>query len=148
MERRDADVEYEQMLLSRYAIAQHRTEDGLERSAYLLLSRLHVQGPMSIAELSEAFRLDASTLQRQTTAAMKAGLIERIPDPDGGMARKLVISADGLERLQRARTRYVSAIGEIMGDWSAGEVSQFADLLRRFNEAIEQRGAATWPRKD
>lgn len=42
----------------------------------------------------------------------------------------------------------VSATGEITGEWSAGEVSQFADLLRRFNEAIEQRGAATWPRKD
>lgn len=82
------EVEYEQMLLSRHTFLNKgggRRKDGvLERSAYILLSRIRVQGPMSIGELSEAFGLDASTLNRQTAAAMRAGLVERIPDPDGG----------------------------------------------------------------
>src|SRR6188472_1211030 len=62
------EVEYEQMLLSRHEVMRHRTGQ-LERSAYVLLSRIRLQGPMSIGELSEAFGLDASTLNRQTAAA-------------------------------------------------------------------------------
>ena len=52
------EVEYEQMLLSRHGWMNHRggrTKDGvLERSAYILLSRIRIQGPMSIGELSDA----------------------------------------------------------------------------------------------
>ncbi|MGA9582203.1 MAG: helix-turn-helix domain-containing protein, partial [Allosphingosinicella sp.] len=75
MARRIEDIEYEQMLQSRFTIAQHRQKDGLDRSAYLLLARIQAEGPKSIGELSELFRLDASTVQRQTGAAMSAGLI-------------------------------------------------------------------------
>ncbi|MBA8817154.1 DNA-binding MarR family transcriptional regulator [Microbacterium halimionae] len=137
MERRIADIEYEQMLLSRYAIAQHRADDGLDRSAYLLLSRIHTQGPMSISELSEAFRLDISTVQRQTTAATRESLLERIPDPDGGIARKFTVTTHGVARLRAVRERSTRALDQILGDWSSEEIALFADMLHRFNLDIE-----------
>ncbi|MCP9948511.1 MarR family winged helix-turn-helix transcriptional regulator [Actinomadura madurae] len=67
----------------------------LERSAYILLSRVRIEGPMSIRQLSEAFDLDPSTLNRQTSAMLRAGLVERIPDPEGGIARKFRITSEG-----------------------------------------------------
>lgn len=137
MKSRIADIEYEQMLLSRYAIAQHRSGDGLDRSVYLLLSRLHLQGPMTISELSEALRLDASTVQRQTGAAMRDGLLERIPDPDGGIARKFSVTTHGASRLQAVRERSIEALEQILSGWSSEDVGQFADLLHRFNIDIE-----------
>lgn len=77
-------VEFETMLLGRYTINQrYPLESGLlERSAYLLLSRLQTEGAMSIGQLSDAFGLDTSTLNRQTGALLRAGLVERIPDPE------------------------------------------------------------------
>nr|MYU47814.1 hypothetical protein [Streptomyces sp. SID7803] len=53
------EVEYEQMLLGRHSLADHRGGGRhkyalLDRSAYILLSRLRVQGPMSNGELSDA----------------------------------------------------------------------------------------------
>ncbi len=150
MTRPTHEVEYEQMLLSRHGLQGHaggRRKDGLlERSAYILLSRIRVQGPMSIGELSDAFDLDASTLNRQTTAAMRAGLVERIPDPDGGMARKFRITEEGVRMLDEERTGMIRSLDRVMADWTDGEIAVFASYLRRFNAGIEQLGGRPWPR--
>jgi hypothetical protein len=62
------------MLLGRHILAfqGRRDAEGLDRSGYILLSRIRVEGPISIGELSEALRLDASTLNRQTAALLAA----------------------------------------------------------------------------
>lgn len=93
-------LERELMLLSRHQVLVRRERDPerLERSAYLLLSRIDTQGPMSIGELAEAFGLDTSTVNRQTAALLRCGLAERVADPGGGMARKLRITAEGARR--------------------------------------------------
>ncbi|MYT22131.1 MarR family transcriptional regulator, partial [Streptomyces sp. SID7760] len=48
-------LERELMLLSRHQVLARRERDPerLERSAYLLLSRIDTQGPMSIGQLAE-----------------------------------------------------------------------------------------------
>ncbi|AJE86762.1 MarR family transcriptional regulator [Streptomyces physcomitrii] len=146
------EVEYEQMLLSRHTFLNQRggrRKDGLlERSAYILLSRIRVQGPMSIGELSEAFGLDASTLNRQTAAAMRAGLVDRVQDPGGGMARKFRITEVGERMLDEEREGIVRALDEVMTDWSAEDVRAFAGYLRRFNTGIERLGGRPWPREE
>lgn len=136
-ERRVSDIEYEQMLLSRYTIARYPDADRLDRSVYLLLGRIAGQGPMSIGELSAAFRLDVSTLQRQTTVAIRDGLLERILDPSGGVARKLALTELGRDALERTRSHSVEALERIMGDWSTADVNMLAELLHRFNASIE-----------
>lgn len=137
MERRIADIEYEQMLLSRFTVAQHRAGDGLDRSVYLLMSRIATQGPMSISELSMAFRLDASTLQRQTTVAVRDGFLERILDPAGSAARKFSLTTLGEARLREVSEHSVSALERILADWPDADVNKFAELMHRFNVSIE-----------
>ncbi|MFG3258885.1 MarR family winged helix-turn-helix transcriptional regulator [Streptomyces sp. NPDC048172] len=153
MERTDRptqEVEYEQMLLSRHGLPLHRgarRKGGvMERSAYILLSRIRVQGPMSIGELSDAFGLDASTLNRQTAAAMRAGLVERIPDPEGGMARKFRLTGEGARLLDEEREGLVEALDRVMADWADEDIAVFASYLRRFNTDIERLGGRPWPR--
>ncbi|WP_254678391.1 MarR family winged helix-turn-helix transcriptional regulator [Curtobacterium sp. SGAir0471] len=140
-----AEIEYAQMLLARHSQAQHRKEGSLERSAYLLLSRINAQGPMTIGELSEAFGLDASTLQRQTTAAVKAGVLERIPNPDGGMARRFRLTDHGSSELEEARRRFVDALGTVLSEWDPDDLDAFAGYLKRFNADIERTGGRSWP---
>ncbi|MFI7344590.1 MarR family winged helix-turn-helix transcriptional regulator [Streptomyces sp. NPDC050085] len=138
------------MLLSRYLHLHknkgRRPDSVLERSAYILLSRIRVEGPMSIGQLGDAFGLDASTLNRQTAAAMRAGLVERIPDPDGGMARKFRITEEGERRLDEERAGTVASLDRIMADWPDGDIAAFADYLRRFNADIERLHGMPWPR--
>ncbi|WP_405792019.1 MarR family winged helix-turn-helix transcriptional regulator [Streptomyces sp. NBC_01506] len=145
------EVEYEQMLLSRHTFLSQRGGRGkdsvLERSAYILLSRIRLQGPMSIGELSDAFGLDASTLNRQTAAAMRAGFVERIPDPDGGMARKFRITEEGARVLDEDRERIVQSLDRVMSDWPEEDIAAFAAYLKRFNTDIERLGGRPWPRQ-
>lgn len=150
MARPTREVEYEQMLLSRHTFLHQRggrrNDGSLERSAYVLLSRIRMQGPMSIGELSEAFGLDASTLNRQTAAVMRAGLAERIPDPDGGMARKFRITDRGVRLLDEEREGIVQSLDHIMVGWPDEDIAAFASYLRRFNADIERIGGRPWPR--
>lgn len=143
-------VEYEQMLLGRYLHlhkSKGRSQDStLDRSAYILLSRIRVQGPMSIGQLGEAFGLDASTLNRQTAAAMRAGLVERIPDPEGGLARKFSITAEGERRLDGEREGIVDSLDAIMAEWADEDIAAFAGYLKRFNTDIERIAGRPWPR--
>ncbi|MGW3908528.1 MarR family winged helix-turn-helix transcriptional regulator [Streptomyces sp. NPDC005056] len=149
MVRPTSDVEYEQMLLSRHGLVHHRNvrrEGGLERSAYILLSRIRIQGPMSIGELSAALGLDTSTLNRQTGAAMRSGLVDRIPDPDVGMARKFRITDKGASLLDEERERTVDNLDRVMADWSDEDIAGFAAYLKRFNTDIERLAGRPWPR--
>jgi len=142
-------IEYESMLLGRHVhmtARAKRTSGNLERSAYILLSRLSVQGAMSIGELSEAFELDHSTLNRQTAALLRDRLVERIPDPAGGMARKFQLTEEGTRRLELAHTEIVAVFDDLLADWSAEDIETFAGFLRRFNAEIERLSGRPWPR--
>lgn len=140
-------IEYEMTLLTRHILAMRSQREGsLDRSAYILLSRIRVEGAMSIGELSEALRLDASTLNRQTAALLRAGLVERIPDPEGGIARKFQITAEGERRLDDQRAEMISGLEGVLADWTAEDVAALAGYLKRFNTDIERLGARPWPR--
>ncbi|MFF0223421.1 MarR family winged helix-turn-helix transcriptional regulator [Streptomyces sp. NPDC004629] len=138
------------MLLGRYLHLHKGRERNpgsvLDRSAYILLSRVRREGPMSIGQLGEAFGLDASTLNRQTAAAVRAGLVERIPDPEGGMARKFRITEEGARQLERERARIIAGLDRVMADWPEADIAAFADFLRRFNSGIERIHGLPWPR--
>lgn len=152
MEKPTRLVEFETMLLGRY-LALHvshprRPTGRLEYSAYTLLSRIAAQGPMSIGELSAAFGLDASTLQRQTAAMLRDGLVDRISDPDGGMARKFRITEEGEARMESHRADNVAGLERVLTSWSPEDVAEFAGWLQRFNLDIESRSCMEWPRPE
>ncbi|GAA2872631.1 MarR family winged helix-turn-helix transcriptional regulator [Nonomuraea rubra] len=130
-------IEYETMLLG-----QHR---HLDRSAYILLSRIRMEGMMSIGQLSEAFGLDVSTLNRHTSALLRRGLAERIPDPQGGVARKFRLTEEGERYLDSERARNINGLEKVLAGWTADEVAAFAAYLKRFNTDIERLRGRSWP---
>ncbi|GHA19382.1 transcriptional regulator [Streptomyces tauricus] len=140
-------IEFETMLLGRHLYLNSPRAGGrLERSAYIVLSRIRMEGPMSIGQLSDAFGLDASTLNRQTAAMLRGNLVERIADPDGGIARKFRITAEGERRLDSHRRESVQGLERVMAGWEPEEVAAFAAYLKRFNTDIENLDERPWPR--
>ncbi|WP_327238833.1 MarR family transcriptional regulator [Streptomyces sp. NBC_01317] len=135
------------MLLGRYLhLLASRGGGRLDRSAYTLLSRIRAEGPMSIGGLSDAFGLDASTLNRQTAAMLRAGVVERIPDPGGGIARRFAITPEGERRLDSDRAGNVNGLARLLDAWTPGEAAQLADSLGRLNRDIERLDGRPWPR--
>lgn len=150
MQKPTSAIDFETMLLGRYlhlhSPRPRRTGGQLDNSAYTILFRLSMEGPMSTGQLSDALALDTSTMHRQTTAMLKAGLLDRIPDPDGGMARKFQLTAEGRARLDAEQAANVAALDRVMADWTPDDVAAFAGYLRRFNIDIERLGGRSWPR--
>ncbi|WP_269330022.1 MarR family winged helix-turn-helix transcriptional regulator [Kineosporia babensis] len=136
------------MLLARHSLSSYARKHQLDRSAYILLSLLRIKGAMSIGELSDVLGLDASTLNRQTAAAMRAGLMDRIPDPDGGIARKFVLTEAGAEALDAQRDQILISLDKVMADWPDEDIATFAQFLQRFNTDIERLAGRVWPRPD
>ena len=144
-----AHIERELMILTRHremTTPRAGTTDALDRSAYLLLSRLETEGPMSVGDFVEAFGLAASTFTRQTGALLRNGYAERIPDPAGGMARKYRITALGLERVTAQRAELTASLAHILQDWPTTRLAGFVADLERFNTDIESLTGRPWPR--
>lgn len=144
-------IEYEAMLFGRHLVAlpagrSRRRGGRLDQSAYTLLSLLDAGGPASLAELAVATGLDVSTLNRQTAALRHAGLAERFDDPDGGQARKLRLSDEGLRLLAEEREASQALLAELLADWPERDRTDLAELLGRYNRTIEERSGRRWPR--
>ncbi len=143
-------IERELMILTRQRemTAPHRLAgvDGLDRSAYVLLSRIEAQGPMSVTDLVDAFGLAPSTLTRQTAALLKDGLVERTLDPEGGIARKFRMTRKGREMLRANREVVVDGIARVVAGWTPERLDGFIADLRQFNQDIEQITGRPWPR--
>lgn len=142
-----AEVEVELSLLSRHQIhsSQHAPDRLLDRSGYALLGRLEHE-PLSLKQLAEAFRLDQSTVNRQISALRREGLVERIADPDGGVAQLLRPTRNGLARLRRDREVSRGQVGRVLDGWSERDIAQLGTLLRKFNDSIERLEGRPWPR--
>jgi DNA-binding MarR family transcriptional regulator len=138
------------MLVTRHSVLEVADrgggDDRLDRSAFILLSRIEAEGPMSIGQLADAFGLDVSTVNRQTAAMLRSGVAERIPDPGGGVARKLRITDEGLRRLRDEREWSVNGLRHVLEKWPPEEIEQLLKVLTRFNQSIEELSGKPWPR--
>ncbi|GAA0987308.1 MULTISPECIES: MarR family winged helix-turn-helix transcriptional regulator [Streptomyces violaceusniger group] len=123
------------------------TPTRLDRSGYLLLSRLDAEGAMTIGQLADAFQLDVSTVNRQTGALLRSGLVERIPDPEGGLARKLRVTPRGADRMAAERTCRQTDLSRLLESWTPEDVARFEDVLTRFNREVERQEGRAWPRE-
>jgi DNA-binding MarR family transcriptional regulator len=141
------DIERELTLVSRHQLASVAKGD-LERSAYLMLTRIDATGPMTARELAGALQLEISTVTRQVGAMLRDQLVERIPDPDGGLARRLRITSTGATRLTTDRERYRAGLGKAVSDWPADDCAELYRLLRGLNERIEALQGTPWPRPE
>ncbi|MFD5867779.1 MarR family winged helix-turn-helix transcriptional regulator [Corynebacterium sp. NPDC060344] len=143
------ELVYENMLLSRLFLQgakPHGREALIDRSAAVLLARLTAQGPMSVAELADAFTLDVSTIHRQLAAAMKHGLIEQVPSA-GSRSRKHRPTSEGTRLLDAEMAARAASAARVTGDWTDEDLATFVGLLRRFNEGVEAARERPWPRE-
>lgn len=140
-------IERELTLISRHQLAT-ATTGVLERSAYLMLSRIDATGPMTAKELATGLQLEISTVTRQVGAMLRERLVDRIPDPAGGVARRLRITQTGAARLNADRARYRGGLGTVIADWPDAECTDLYRLLRALNERIETLQGTPWPRAD
>ncbi|MFF3063404.1 MarR family winged helix-turn-helix transcriptional regulator [Oerskovia sp. NPDC057915] len=110
---------------------------SLDRSAYLLLHDLLVDGAQNVNTLADHLGLDASTVTRQVVAMEKAGHARRTRDPADGRAVLVEATTQGLESLARHRELRSELYGEVLADWSRLDRALLGELLERLNDDLD-----------
>lgn len=141
------EMQYELMLFFRYHLRPHyKARPALERSAYVLLNRLERSEPMTLKELSQALRLDSSTIHRQVGALIRHEHVAYVVGVAGEVARRIAPTEAGLQALLETRMSYEQGLRDVVGDWPEEKQRAFMGMLRDFNENVERIEGAPWPR--
>ncbi|MFF8696374.1 MarR family winged helix-turn-helix transcriptional regulator [Streptomyces sp. NPDC015144] len=147
-ERRPDDLERELTLMSRHFIASRgpRIGQSLDRSAYVLLTRLETGEPLTLKELAHTFQADVSTINRQVGTMLKHGLVERLDATTRGSARRFRPTPLGLERLEADRAISRAGAARLIEEagWDGERTQQFLTLVIEFNHGIEQLEGLAW----
>lgn len=106
---------------------------ALDHAAFPIIARLVVGGPARASTLADCLHSDVSTISRQTSALVHAGLIERRADPDDGRACLLAPTPKGEELYERVRELRNKWFAETLGDWKPDDIARLTDLLGRLN---------------
>lgn len=142
-----ARLEHEVSLLLRRARSVLRAVAGqvhpdVDAAAYAVLLVIgRAPEPLRLADLTEEFGLDKSTMSRQVSALLQLGLVARTPDPQDGRAFLLELSPEGRRRLEEVSRARHAVWRERLAGWSAGEVGALADGLTRLADALPSPGS-------
>ncbi|MET7395654.1 MarR family transcriptional regulator [Dactylosporangium sp. NPDC005572] len=112
---------------------------GLERPAYVLLSRIAVDGPFRLSALAADVSLDLSTVSRQVAALEQAGLVRRAQDPSDRRASLVEITELGTEVFTENRDRWIATWQELLAGWTPEERQIFAALFTQLNQSLAER---------
>jgi DNA-binding MarR family transcriptional regulator len=128
-------------LVRQFSSIKSRVVSGPEadHSPMFLLVKLAKHGPSRASDLAELVCADPSTVSRQVSSLVKAGLLERRSDPDDGRASILVPTALGLERVAAYGRRRAAVMQPVIADWSNQDRIDLLRLIRKYTEGIESR---------
>lgn len=104
---------------------------GLKARQFAVLSVVADDARPSQKELAEILRLDPSQVVGLVDELEKRTLVRREPDPSDRRAKVIVITSDGIELFETARTAVFAAEQKLHAMLSPEERDQLADTLRR-----------------
>ncbi len=110
---------------------------GLDAAAMPLLLTLVRCGPRRQGELAEQALLDPSTVSRYVGQLVRAGYVERRPDPQDGRAVQLAASEAGAGLAHELALRRQAGIAAALADWDPADAQRLVALLGRLNDDLE-----------
>ena len=103
---------------------------------FAVLLKLDKHGPMRASDLAEHMCADPSTVSRQVSGLVKAGLIERRSDANDGRASILIPTQAGRARIDQLAKVRGRVFAPIMAHWSADDRATFHRLLSDFKISL------------
>lgn len=119
-------------------VSRLRHQGGDVAVAHVLMELLD-RGPQRVGEIAQSLGTDPSTVSRQVTALVEAGLVERRAHPGDGRAHLLAATESGEHRCVAGRRRRVDVVAAVLADWPAEDRLRLADLLGRFADDMHAR---------
>jgi len=108
----------------------------LQPGAFQLLLWVADHGPVRPSVLVDEFHIDKGAVSRTMQHLVDLGLLDREPDPEDGRATLISASPDAVRRLKDAAAQRRAWVRERLEGWSAAELSELAEHLGRYNQAL------------
>lgn len=106
----------------------------LDPASYSLLLMVDDAGSLRGMDVADRTGLDKSTVSRQIATLVDLDLLERVPDPDDGRARRIQLSPSGRRRLEEVRKQRRKHLHGEFAQWSTQDLKDLARLLSRLNQ--------------
>jgi len=90
----------------------------------------------TVSTLSEGLGIDQPRASKLVARAIERGLVERGADQRDGRRSPLVLTASGRAQLHSVHRFRRAAFAQAMTTWTVAERTQFAVLLNRFVDAL------------
>ena len=110
--------------------------EDLQPASYLMLGHIAENGPLRASTMAEVFAIDKGAISRQIQHLVDLGLVTRTPDPADGRATLVAATEDAVRRMADVAEHRRKWLDEQLGDWSEEELRGFAEVLGRYNEAL------------
>lgn len=128
-------------LVRRFALSERADVAccGITVAQAATLDTLAACGPARQNDLGRQLGVTPSTLTRNLTRLLDAGLVERLPDPDDARASRIRLSSDGARAVDAVRRQEQAFARDILGRLPADRRDAIVDGLRLLLGAV--RGA-------
>jgi DNA-binding MarR family transcriptional regulator len=98
----------------------------------------HAGAPATVSIIAVSLNVDQPRASKLVGAAVKAGLVHRQADQADGRRTLLLLTPKGHAETTQAHEFRRRAFARAMADWTADERAQFARLLGRFVQAMDE----------
>ncbi|GAA2815552.1 hypothetical protein GCM10010470_58770 [Saccharopolyspora taberi] len=115
------------------SMVAEQVHPDLDPASYSLLLMVDEHGPLRGMDVADRTRLDKSTVSRQIATLVELDLLERVPDPDDGRARRIQLSELGRARLEQVRNQRRRHLHGQFASWTTQDLKDMARLLNKLN---------------
>ncbi|MFY4774637.1 MarR family winged helix-turn-helix transcriptional regulator [Metabacillus sp. RGM 3146] len=136
MENTLENIEHEIALLSRLTTALNPKKTRLDRSGYLLLSKLSLRSPQAINAIADDLKLDVSTASRQIASLEDKGFVVRFPDENNRRISLIEITQKGKTVYQDVKNARSKAYSQILKEWPGEDLDLLEKMLKKLNQSL------------
>lgn len=128
-----------------YAAQARMAGVTVSQQAYVLLSRIQVDGPMAMGELARLTHMDPGATARQVAALEAKELVRRYPSPQDGRVSLVEVTAAGTSERERLAGVNNNHMVRVLSGWSERDQKSFARLLGKFVDDLREIGDSVEP---
>lgn len=108
----------------------------IDRAAYLVLRRLHLDGPARIGDLATRSGVEPSTVSRHVRMLESRGWLVKLPDADDRRAMQASVTADGAALVAAVERERHTLLDQALDGWSEDDIDRFVELMNRFTDDL------------
>jgi DNA-binding MarR family transcriptional regulator len=123
-------------------------ESPVPIAVFRVLDAVATTDAATVGTLAPALGVDQPRASRLVAQAVSSGLLERLADQHDGRRAVLRLTPDGHDLVAAARDGRRTAMATAMSDWTDHERTEFARLLVRFVDALDNPASRSRTKPD